>query len=316
MESIRKVLIVGAGAVGSAVAGLIESKLPGSVSILANTERQERYRAEGFVLNGRPFSFECVGPGERSLPDLVLVAVKNAQLPAAIADMGSHVGPRTLILSLMNGIASEVELAGAFGWDRVLYAMILGIDAVREGRRTSYSTGGTIHFGEARNPAGGWSEPVSRIADFFERSGVSYVVPEDMVRSLWYKFMINVGINQCSAVLRAPYTLFQNSAEARRLMESVMREVVGLSVALGTGLAEDDIAAWERTLGSLSPAGMTSMLQDVLAERRTEVDSFAGEVVRLACRAGLSVPLNEALLLVIRAIESGFGGSSAAPSLS
>ena len=306
MDPIRTVLIVGAGAVGSALGAIIESRLPGSVSVLADASRQERYRRSGFVLNGRRFDFRLVSPEERSEPDLILVAVKNAQLPAAIAGMGRHVGPGSLVLSLMNGITSEDELAAAFGWNTVLYAMILGIDAVREGTTTSYSAGGTVHFGEAMNAKAAWSPRVERIAEFFGRSGVSYAVPEDMKRSLWYKFMINVGINQCSAVLRARYRLFQGSSEARALMEAVMREVIELSAALGTGLVEADIAAWYTTLMSLGPDGMTSMLQDIEAGRKTEVESFAGAVVELGRRSGVSVPLNEALLLIIRALESGF----------
>ncbi|HUW39702.1 MAG TPA: ketopantoate reductase family protein [Rectinemataceae bacterium] len=306
MDPIRTVLIVGAGAVGSALGAIIESRLPGSVSVLADAARQERYRREGFILNGRRFDFRLVSPEERSEPDLILVAVKNAQLPGAITQMTRHVGPDTLILSLMNGITSEDELAADFGWNKVLYAMILGIDAVREGTTTSYSAGGTVHFGEAVNAKAAWSPRVERIAEFFGRSGVSYSVPEDMKRSLWYKFMINVGINQCSAVLRARYRLFQSASEARALMEAVMREVIALSAALGTGLVEADIAEWYGTLMRLGPEGMTSMLQDIEAGRKTEVESFAGTVVELGRRSGVDVPLNEALLLIIRALEAAF----------
>jgi 2-dehydropantoate 2-reductase len=304
VDPITEVLIVGAGAVGSAVGAIIESRLPGTVSVLADASRRERYRRDGFILNGRRFDFTLVAPEERSEPDLIIVAVKNAQLPVAIDQMARHVGPDTLILSLMNGISSEEDLAAVFGWNRLLYAMILGIDAVRNGTTTTYSAGGTVYFGEAKNPKGEWSPRVERIAEFFVRAGLSYAVPEDMRRSLWYKFMINVGINQCSAVLRAPYRLFQSAPEARALMEAVMREVVVLSAALGTGLVEEDIALWYATLMRLGPEGMTSMLQDIEAGRKTEVDSFAGTMVELGRRAGVSVPLNEAMLLIIRALEA------------
>ncbi|MGO8694271.1 MAG: ketopantoate reductase family protein [Rectinemataceae bacterium] len=304
MNPISEVLIVGAGAVGSAVGAIIEGRLPGTVSVLADAARRERYRREGFILNGRRFEFRLLAPEERSEPDLIMVAVKNAQLPAAIGQMANHVGPDTLILSLMNGISSEEDLAAVFGWNRILYSMILGIDAVRRGTTTTYSAGGTVHFGEAKNAEGAWSPRVERVAEFFGRAGLSFTVPEDMRRSLWYKFMINVGINQCSAVLRAPYGFFQKSPEARALMEAVMREVVALSSALGTGLVEEDIALWYTTLMRLGPGGMTSMLQDIEAGRKTEVDYFGGTMVELGRRFGVPVPLNEALLLVIRALEA------------
>jgi 2-dehydropantoate 2-reductase len=311
VREIGGVLVVGAGAVGSAVAGIIDRGLPGSVRILAGPERAARLRETGLVLNGERRDFALAAPGETSGSDLILVAVKNRQLPEAIKDMESHVGKDSLILSLMNGIDSEDALAAAFGRERVPWAMILGIDAVREGRSTRYSSAGKVHFGDAKNPAGRLSERITRIASFFGRAGLGYEIPEDMIRSMWFKFMINAGINQASAVLGAPYGTFQGSAAARRLMEASMREVIALSGALGTGLVEADLELWNQTLQRLRPEGKTSMLQDIEAGRRTEVDIFAGKVVELARPLGLAVPVNETLLMTIRALEESSGASPA-----
>jgi 2-dehydropantoate 2-reductase len=299
--------MVGAGAVGSAVAGIVADADPSAVNILADGERLQRYREEGFLLNGRRRDFPLVSSAERSEPDLVIVAVKCYQLPRAIEDLKNHVGPSTLILSLLNGISSEDMLAAAFGADRVPCAMILGIDAVREGNSTRFSGAGKIHFGDARNVKGARSDRVSRIARFFERTGVGFVVPEDMIRSLWFKFMINVGINQASAVLRAPYGVFQTMPEAKEVMESAMRETVALSRSMGTGLGDADVPTWYDTLMKLSPDGKTSMLQDVEARRKTEVDAFAGAVISLAESRGVPVPVNRTLYNLIRAIERGYG---------
>ncbi len=304
---IRSLLIVGAGAVGASVAGIVGAREPSAVSVLAGAERMRRYRQEGFILNGERRDFALVSPSDRSEPDLIIVAVKTHQLPRAIEDMRRHVGPSTLILSLLNGITSEDMLSAAFGEERVPYAMILGIDAVREGNSTRFSGTGKIHFGDASNATGSWSGRVSRIRDFFERTGVACVVPEDMIRSLWYKFMINVGINQASAVLRAPYGVFQTMPEAKEVMESAMRETVELSKSLGTGLRDSDVAAWYDTLSKLAADGKTSMLQDVEAGRKTEVEAFAGTVIARGESAGLAVPVNRTLFNLIRAIERGYG---------
>ena len=286
---IRSALVVGAGAVGAAVAGIIAARDPRAVAVLAGRERLERYRSQGFLLNGTRRDFRLVSPEEPGRAQLVIVAVKNHQLPHAIRDMGGHVGPETLILPLLNGITSEDELAAAFGQEKVLYAMILGIDAVREENRTVYSSTGKIHFGDAANTPGAWSGRVSRVAAFFERTGVACVVPQDMVRSLWYKYMINVGINQVSAVIRAPYRIFQTDPDAKAVMEAAMAETIALSGAMGTGLVDSDIAAWHKTLGGFGSEGKTSMLQDVEARRKTEVEAFADTVVSLGRKAGVSM---------------------------
>jgi 2-dehydropantoate 2-reductase len=306
-KEIRSLLIVGAGAVGASVAGIVGKSDSSAVSILAGGERFRRYAEEGFILNGARRDYALVSPADHSEPDLVIVAVKCHQLPRAIEDMRNHVGPSTLVLSLLNGISSEDMLGAAFGRNKVPFAMILGIDAVREGNSTRYSGTGKIHFGDAANVTGSWSGRVSRIARFFERMGVAYVVPEDMIRSLWYKFMINVGINQASAVLRASYGVFQTMPEAKEVMESAMRETVALSKLRGTGLRDTDVAAWYDTLRNLAADGKTSMLQDVEAGRKTEVEAFAGTVIELGAASGLAVPVNRTLFNLIRAIERGYG---------
>ena len=304
---ITSALIVGAGAVGAAVAGVIAKHDPAAVRILASGERLERYRKEGFILNGVRESFSLVTPQEGGKADLVIVCVKTYQLDQAVRDMSAQVGPRTLILSLLNGITSEDALAAAFGREKVPYAMILGIDALREGNATSFSSGGLIHFGDARNAEGAWSPRVSRISAFFKRTGLAHVVPADMIRSLWYKFMINVGINQVSAVVRGTYGMFQTNPEAQAVMEAAMAEVVAVSKAKGTGLNDSDIKAWYRTLQGLGPESKTSMLQDVEAGRKTEVDAFAGTMIRLGQETGIPVPVNQTLYRLLKALEGKRG---------
>jgi 2-dehydropantoate 2-reductase len=136
------------------------------------------------------------------------------------------------------------------------------------------------------------------------KAGIVYETPLDMMRILWWKFMINVGINQASAVLRSPYAVFQTSKEARGLMESAMREVIMLAQKAGVHLSEDDIRGFEPILARLNPQGKTSMLQDVEAGRKTEVEMFAGRVIALGRHYNVPVPVNQLLFDQIREIES------------
>jgi 2-dehydropantoate 2-reductase len=314
MGGIERVLIVGAGAVGAAVASVIHDASTGSASVLAGPERALRFRAEGFEVRGRRYDFPIapagIAPGTGAAPgtgpDLIIVAVKCHQLAAAIEDMRPYVGPRTLVLSLLNGITSEDDLSGAFGREKVPYAMIIGIDALRDGNAVSFSSSGKITFGDARNDPASPSARVAAIASFLGRVGLRHEVPEDMIRSLWYKFMINVGINQASAVLRADYRAFQELPEAREVMESAMREVVAVSKAMGTGLVDSDVDAWQATLMALSPDSKTSMLQDVEAGRKTEVEAFAGKIVELGAARGVPTPVNRLLFDIIRTIEKRY----------
>ena len=146
------------------------------------------------------------------------MTLKHHHLPEAVGDLERLVGDRTTIVSVMNGLDSEEYIGSFYGMDRMLYAVSVGIDALREGNRITYTNPGNHIFGEADNTS--VSEKVRRVQEAFDRAGIPYDTPVDMIRVMWWKFMINVGMNQASAVMRAPFGVFQTSPDARAVMET------------------------------------------------------------------------------------------------
>jgi 2-dehydropantoate 2-reductase len=211
------------------------------------------------------------------------------------------VGDHTTIISVMNGLDSEEYLGSVYGMNKALYAIALGIDAVREGNSVTYTNPGKIFFGQADNSD--LSERVLGVQEVFQKAGIAYEIPLDMIRMLWWKFMINVGINQASAVMRANYGVFQTSLDAQELMSVLMREVIVLAQHAGVNLKEQDIHDWYPVLKTLSPSGKTSMFQDIEAGRKTEVEVFAGKVVSLGENYGIPTPVNRTLLSIIRVLD-------------
>jgi len=300
MKGMESIGIIGAGALGAAYGAMFLEMDPPleRLFFIAAGERGERLRREGVAVNGKRYLIPVVPPEGASPSDLLIVAVKYYDLKRAVSDMAQAVGPGTTIMSLMNGIDSEELIGSVYGMERVVYAVNLGIDAVREGNAVRYTTPGTVYFGEAKNPT--MTRRVELLHGLFERAGIPHAVPPDMIRTLWFKFMVNVGVNQVSAVLGANYGVMRTSPRARSLMEAAMREVMAVAGAVGVHLSEDDIDQWYRVLGRLDADGKTSMLQDVEAGRRTEVEMFAGKVIDLGRRHGVPTPVNEGLYAELR----------------
>ncbi|MCL6625275.1 ketopantoate reductase family protein [Alicyclobacillus shizuokensis] len=304
MPTIHHVSLIGLGAIGASYAAKLHAMDNQCLQIVADAPRIERYRREGVFVNGERYDFNYVTPDmPLDPPDLVLVAVKYDGLDGAIQSLRNHVGPDTIILSLMNGISSEEMLGHAFGMDRVLYGMCVEIDALRIGTSVTYSTFGRVCFGEKTNKV--ISPKVEAVQSLFERAGIPYEIPDDMQRMMWWKFMINVGINQTSAVLRAPYGVFQQQKEARDVMHAAMREVLALSEKIGVHLTEQDIERFHPILNALSPEAKTSMLQDIEAGRTTEVEYLAGTVCQLGRVYDVPTPVNDMLLKMIRVLQNG-----------
>ena len=302
MEEIQKVAILGAGAMGAYFAGRFFDTTGFSTVLIAKGDRLDRLKTKGLVVNGKSYAIPVIHPDEAtSTVDLIIVALKHHHLEEAVQGLEKLVGDSTTIISVMNGLESEEYIGSIYGMDKMLYAISVAIDAVRQRNQITYTKPGKHYFGEASNTH--LSQRVLRVQNAFDRAGIVYETPEDMIRMIWWKFMINVGMNQASAVMRAPYGAFQTSPEAQGLMEALMKEVIALTDVMDVNLTNRDIEEWYKFLTVLSPQGKTSMLQDIEAGRKTEVEIFGGKVVELGKTHRVTTPVNQSVLQIIRVLE-------------
>lgn len=300
--AIENVAVVGAGAMGAMYAAhFAKAGMP--VRLIARGERAQRLRRDGLIVNGEELALEVIDADVASNlapADLVLVAVKHSQLSQALQDVRPVVGPDTTLLSVLNGLDSEQTLGLAFDPEQVLLCVALAMDAQREGNRVSYRQSGRLALGSAT--PGGQAERVHAAQIALDRAGLAWQTPADMRHTMWWKFMVNVGINQASAITRTPYGAFVPIGPCRDLMYSLIDEVVAVARAEGVTLGGEDLARWEAVLAAQPAAGWTSMLQDVVAGRETEVDIFAARVVEMGARHGIPTPVNETALWALRGL--------------
>lgn len=306
MREIKKVSIIGLGALGVLIGSRMLKKLPsGDLRIIAGEDRIRRYLRDGVYCNGERCDFHYARPGDPCEPaDLLIFAVKFSGLGDAVSAVKNHVGPNTVILSVLNGISSEAVIGAAYGDEKVLYCVAQGMDAVKVGNRLTYHTPGLLCFGERES--GVVSERVKDVAGFFDRAGIPYVVKTDMQKYLWGKFMLNVGVNQTAAVYGCNYGGLQKEGAYRDIMILAMREAIALSSKEGVELTEKDLDYWLTVINPLHPDGKPSMQQDVEAKRPGEVDLFAGTVLALGEKHGIPTPVNRMLFDRIISMEKNY----------
>lgn len=301
--AIKKIGIVGLGAIGAVYGKMLQNIEELEVKIIVDEHRKTKYEKEKFYINGEETSYHYINPETQSDSfDLLLLAVKYGQLQEAISLIRPFVGEQTVIFSLLNGITSEEEIAKSYGEEKVLYSICNGIDSTREDNRIYYSNAGIITFGEKENLE--LTDRVKEVKHCLERANISVDVPADMERALWNKFMINVGMNQASAVTRAPYAFFQKEGPARELAKSAMKEVIKLAQAKRIDLTEQDMDYFfANVLSKVGGTGKTSMLQDIEAGRKTEVALFAEKVIDYGQKLGIETPINQAFYRIIKTVE-------------
>lgn len=301
---IKTVAIVGMGALGLLYGEAI-AKACGreAVRFVMDKKRYERHKNDVYIINGEKQHFLLQSAAQAEPVDLVLVATKFSGLTQALEEMQSLVGSETVIISVLNGITSEELIAERFGAQHVLHCVALGMDAVREGTTLTYQHQGMLKIGCVDKAL---ELKLAAVCAFLERCGLQYVCEDDILHALWAKLLLNVGINQTCMVYATSYGGALADEEARTSMFAAMHEVIDVAQREGVNLTEEDFKACVKVLEGLSYAGLPSMRQDALARRKSEVELFAGTILRLAKKHGLSAPVNQRYYDRIHEIEAQY----------
>ena len=301
MKEIKKVLICGLGAIGSIYAVKILKHKDVELSVLVDRARLIRYRQEPLIFNGEKYCFDYITADDTFIADLIIIATKSSALDSVLVDSKGFVAKDTVILSLLNGLESEDRIAEVFGQDKVLYSYYIGHTSTRVGRNVSHDGVYKTVFGEKYNNE--YSNNVLTVKNFFDKTGINYEIPVDMEYARWWKFLVNVGYNQASAVLNASYGDFQKSDQANKLAIKLMNEAVEIARVCGVKNTDRLIPEVLEVVSTMVPETKTSMLQDVEAGRKTEVDIFAGYISELGKKYGIKTIYNDMFLEIIKAID-------------
>ncbi len=298
----KQVTIIGRGAVGALYGSILHKYLgPENVCFLVDEKRKQRYANQSILVNNEEIAFRYATPQEAGISDLVIVATKNHNINEAIELMKPVVGKDTAILSLLNGIESEQVLGSAFGYEKILYSFAVGLNAVHEGNKISFTQAGRIVFGEKDNRE---TDRLKAIKKLFDDAGVGYEVPENIERNLWNKFMLNTAYNTISGLLGARY-VYLNQPAVRTLAKQVCQEVQAVGKAEGVDLPDSLVEQNHKLVISLGQ-GKTSMCQDMEAKRKTESQWFTGTIVKLGLKHHIPTPVCETLSLLVQAKEFMF----------
>ncbi|WP_254766339.1 ketopantoate reductase family protein [Salinilacihabitans rarus] len=294
-----EIVVFGAGSLGSLVGGLLAREH--DVTLVAREAHAAAVREDGLRLEGevegvvRP---SATTDGRGLDADLAVVTVKAFDTEAAARALAT--GAFDAVCSLQNGMGNEETLADHV--DAPVLAGTATYGAVRRGPGVVECTGtGEVVLG-ARE--GGPSPAAERAGGAFARAGVETVVSEEMPRRLWEKLAVNAGINPVTAL-----TATENGAvrrePARDLSRAAARETARVARAHDVALSNREALAALAEVAAATATNTSSMRQDVLAGRRTEIDAISGYVVDRATARGLDAPTNETLAALIRTWERG-----------
>lgn len=309
-----KIVVVGTGALGSLFAGYLARSGENVSAVDIKPEIVATIRGKGIKISEEGAE-EVLIPLRGALRpeeiadevgkvDLVIFLPKSAQTREAAASARCLWDDETVGLTLQNGLGNPEAIESILGEKKVLAGVTLhGSTLLRPGCILHAGRGETV-IGEMR---GGSSPRAEKVAAVFNRAGLPTRVSEEVWNEIWGKLLVNVGINALTAITRLRNGLLMEHPEAREVLRRAVEEAKEVADRKGIRLPYPDAVPKVEKACLASYQNFSSMLQDVLNRRETEVDFINGAVVREGKKLGIATPVNWMLTAIVKTLEKTYG---------
>ena len=322
-ENRKKILVYGAGAIGSTVAGWLAENGE-DVTVLARGENASAIKSNGLLIyrirhkeESRPVAVKVITQmDEMPVPDIIILSVKNYDLEDAAQDIRQHITTKPLDITLQNGMENQKILPKYF--EMIVYGVIC-YNAWRDAPGVfGYRTRGTLLFW-ILDPS--VKQELETLISRMLRPAFHCEITDRLTDAVQCKIVLNL-LNSVTALIGQGVREINDRELLRKIMMGILSEGIGVLQAAGVKEVRlGHIQSWKMVkLGTKLPsfiaqrifeknfkkAQMSSMAQDVLVMNKstTELDSINGYIVELAKRVGFKAKLNQAIYEVA---ESEFG---------
>lgn len=313
--SIDRVCIVGAGVIGSLCA--VHLAREAEVTILVRRQKHaDALNEHGLEVSGKSnFTsavFATTDPAALPEFDLGIVATKATQMDQAVAPLEGRF-PKATFMTIQNGIGAE-ELMARYG-DWRLLSSVTFMSGIRHGdHHIEYELDTATWLGPY-HPNGASVDVAEEVGELFVASGLKSEVLADVRPAQWSKLIFNHAVNAVAAVTDLPhvaiYARRDRPADLGWLVAGLMDEGKATAEAAGVDLFEDP---WEMNVEAVTTgqtdfeeyAHVPSMLSDIRAGRKTEIEFISGALVGEADRLGIDVPLSRAMYRLVRSRDRSY----------
>jgi len=305
-----KVAIVGCGAMGSVYAALMADAGHEVHAVTLWPDHAEAMRTQGLRVEGasgdRTVRLASAGTDTNGIGpcDLVVIATKAFDVEAAAQSSVKLLGPDTVVQTIQNGLGSPEVAAPVLGKDRIAVGVVGGFGASMRAPGHAHHNGmEMIRFGAF---AGLPTLSLRASARIWESAGFTVSLFDDVTRMVWEKLIMNVAFSGTSCITGLTIGEVIADPNAWSVAQGCAREAIAVAGAANVRLDVGDPIEHIRKLGGKIPNARPSMLLDYNAGRRGEVDAINGSIPRLGKRYGIPTPINETVVAIIKARESGF----------
>jgi 2-dehydropantoate 2-reductase len=305
-----KIAIVGCGAMGSVYAGLFASAGHEVWAIDRWAEHVEAMKKNGLRLEGksgdRTVKVNATTQAKDAGPcDLVVLATKAMHVAAAAESVKALLGKDTPLLSVQNGLGGPETAAGILGRERVMVGVVGGFGASMKGPGHAHHNGmELVRLGEFGGPI---TPRLKKVEETWAGAGFKVKVFDDIDQLIWEKLICNCAYSGPCGLME--YTIKQvlDDADMSKVSAACASEGFAVAKAKGVKLDFSDPVAYVRDFGAKIPNSRPSVLLDLMAGRKSEIDVINGSITRVGKQVGVAAPVNETITALVKAKEAKLG---------
>jgi 2-dehydropantoate 2-reductase len=303
-----RILIVGAGAVGGYFGARL-AQAGRDVTFLVRPRRAEQIQAQGLrILSSfcgdftvRPKTITAAQIG--SPYDIIFLSVKSYDLAAAIADFAPAVGPRTVIIPVLNGMQHMDVLTERFGENAVLGGVCyVATEIDSQGRIIQLADFQNLSYGE---PNGQKTSRIEAVHQFFQGVGFGTAISANILLDMWQKWAFLASVGAITCLLGGNIGEIVAVAGGADLSRSALRECAAIASACGHPLPEAFLAEKSRQLTARASSLTSSMYRDRKEQAPIEVDSILGDLIERGRKHGISAPILQAAFVNLTIYQQG-----------
>ncbi|MBI2656459.1 2-dehydropantoate 2-reductase [Candidatus Woesearchaeota archaeon] len=291
-----KIIILGAGAIGS-LYGAKLSKL-NDVVLVGNRQHADKINKSGLKIKGIENKIHKIKAITKiqniENNTLILLTTKVYDSEKSIKSIKNLIKKDTIILCLQNGLYSENPVKQIVGRKCLVLRGITNFGAI-------FLKPGIVRYTNYGYTAVERSQKSKELAENFEKCGLNAHVSKDIRIDIWQKLILNCVLNPITAILR-----IENRGIADERLNPLKKLIIGecLKVAKKDGIAFDIDFVKKINNGIKNSRNLSSMLQDLMKGKKTEIDYLNGVVVDLGKRFGIECPVNSGIVEIVKGMKN------------
>jgi 2-dehydropantoate 2-reductase len=313
-----KIVIVGPGAMGCLLAAFL-GRAGQSIFLLdKDIQRAGYFRKEGISVEGISGRFvvrkikASVRPQEIGKAELVIITTKSYDTESAVRKALPLIDKQSLIVTLQNGLGNIEIINRYIPRDQILAgitaegATLLGPAHIRHAGRGETIIGAILNKRNQKPVTTNQIKRLKEIIGVFNTAGFETKITNDVESLIWSKLIINTGINALTAITGLNNGRLLEFAGTKRIMQQAVREAVAVARKKKIVLSYPRPLEKVESVCRATAGNVSSMLQDVLRKKRTEIDFINGAIVREGIKSGIPTLANSVLTDLVKTLEESY----------